>query len=69
MKTMEHVEAGFRFRWAGGTFIPVQHVDSVLASVPYDMMQIPEWVNVSQLDDEGFQTLCRLWLHRSLQHA
>lgn len=63
--TMEHVEAGWRFTWArGGSFVNVRPVDARTTDVPYDMLALPGWVNVSRLDDEGFRAVCGVWLER-----
>lgn len=63
--TQEHIEGGFRFTLArGSSFIAVKHTDALSNAVPYDMMEIPDWINRTALDDEGFRILCALWFTR-----
>jgi hypothetical protein len=65
-RTLEHVQDGWRFAWSPGcSFINVRPAAAATNTVPYDMLKLPEWVNVARFDAEGFRAVCRVWLERS----
>lgn len=60
------MEQGWRFTWApGSSFIAVRSAEALSDSVPYDMAAVPEWINVSRIDRDAFETLCLRWLRNT----
>jgi hypothetical protein len=66
-KLLEHVEGGWRFNWAGGSFVLVRLVIESTTLAPYDLMTLPEWVTVSHFEQETLIALAKLWFWRNEQ--